>query len=48
MGKTARVWDVASGKAIGDPMWHEEGVYSAQFSPDSSCSGYTAGNGWSA
>jgi hypothetical protein len=32
--KTARVWDAASGKAIGQPMRHEDAVYSAQFSSD--------------
>src|SRR5208282_965113 len=32
--KTARVWDAASGKAIGEPMRHEDAVRSAQFSPD--------------
>jgi dipeptidyl aminopeptidase/acylaminoacyl peptidase len=28
------VWDAASGKPIGEPMKHENGVNSAQFSPD--------------
>jgi dipeptidyl aminopeptidase/acylaminoacyl peptidase len=32
--KTARLWDAASGKPIGQPMKHESGVISAQFSPD--------------
>jgi WD40 repeat protein len=32
--KTARVWDAATGKAIGEPMRHEDAVYSAQFSAD--------------
>jgi dipeptidyl aminopeptidase/acylaminoacyl peptidase len=32
--KTARLWDAASGKPIGKPMEHKDGVYSAQFSPD--------------
>src|SRR5207244_1315161 len=32
--KTARVWDAASGKPIGEPMKHEDTVMSAQFSPD--------------
>ena len=32
--KTARVWDAATGKAIGEPMRHEDEVNSAQFSPD--------------
>jgi len=31
---TARLWDVASGKQIGEPMKHEGIVNSAQFSPD--------------
>ena len=32
--KTARVWDAASGKAIGKPLLHDEAVNSAEFSPD--------------
>jgi hypothetical protein len=32
--KTARLWDATSGKAIGEPMKHEDVVNSAQFSPD--------------
>jgi WD40 repeat protein len=33
--KTARLWDVESGKQIGEPlMRHTESVYSAAFSPD--------------
>jgi dipeptidyl aminopeptidase/acylaminoacyl peptidase len=32
--KTARLWDAASGKPIGEPMKHENSVNSAQFSPD--------------
>ena len=32
--KTARLWDAASGKPIGEPMKHEDAVSSAQFSPD--------------
>jgi hypothetical protein len=32
--RTARVWDAASGRAIGEPMRHEDGVSSAQFSGD--------------
>src|SRR5206468_3511974 len=32
--KTARLWDAASGKAIGEPLKHEDLVNSAQFSPD--------------
>jgi len=31
---TARLWDAATGKPIGEPMHHENEVYSAQFSPD--------------
>ena len=34
MDKTARLWDAASGKPIGEPMKHEGAVTSAQFSPD--------------
>ncbi|MDR3403246.1 MAG: protein kinase [Chthoniobacter sp.] len=32
--KTARIWDAASGKELGEPMRHESSVYSASFSPD--------------
>ena len=32
--KTARLWDAATGKAIGLPMQHERGLTSAAFSPD--------------
>jgi len=32
--KTARLWDAASGKPIGEPMKHEGLVFSVQFSPD--------------
>ena len=32
--KTARVWDAATGKAIGGAMKHEDDVFKAQFSPD--------------
>ena len=32
--KTARVWDAATGKALGEPMKHDGEVYSAQFSAD--------------
>ena len=32
--KTARVWDAATGKAIGEPMQHDGVVISAQFSAD--------------
>jgi WD40 repeat protein len=32
--KTARLWDAASGKPIGEPMKHGDSVNSAQFSPD--------------
>jgi WD40 repeat protein len=31
---TARVWDAATGKAIGEPMRHDQEVHSAQFSAD--------------
>ena len=34
MENTARLWDAASGKPIGEPMKHESAVTSAQFSPD--------------
>ena len=34
LDKTARLWDAATGKAIGEPMKHEDGVGSAQFSSD--------------
>jgi WD40 repeat protein len=33
-GNTARVWDAASGKQVGEPMEHKGFVNSAQFSPD--------------
>ena len=33
--KTARIWDAASGKPIGEPLkGHEDAVNSAAFSPD--------------
>ena len=33
--KTARIWDAATGKPIGEPLrGHEDGVTSAAFSPD--------------
>jgi len=32
--KTARLWDAASGKPLGEPMKHEDVINSAQFSPD--------------
>jgi hypothetical protein len=31
---TARVWEAATGKPIGEPLRHEKEVYSAAFSPD--------------
>jgi hypothetical protein len=34
--KTAQVWDAATGKALGEPLRHQEAVNSAQFSPDGS------------
>lgn len=30
----ARVWDVRTGQPVSDPLPHEGGVHSAQFSPD--------------
>jgi hypothetical protein len=32
--KTARLWNAASGKPIGEPMKHKDVINSAQFSPD--------------
>ena len=32
--KTARLWDALTGKTLGEPMLHQAGVSSAQFSPD--------------
>ena len=32
--KTARLWDAATGKAVGQPMKHKGAVNSARFSPD--------------
>ncbi|QIG52534.1 hypothetical protein G5V57_17990 [Nordella sp. HKS 07] len=32
--KTARLWDVATGKPLGEPLHHESAVWSAAFSPD--------------
>jgi WD40 repeat protein len=32
--KTARLWDAATGKSIGDPMKYDDDVVSARFSPD--------------
>ena len=32
--KTARVWDAATGKALSEPMKHDDAIRSAQFSPD--------------
>ena len=34
LDNTARLWDAANGKPIGEPMKHEDNVTSAQFSPD--------------
>ncbi len=34
--KTARVWDAASGRQLGEPMSHDDSVSSAQFSADGS------------
>ncbi len=34
LDKTARVWDVETGKQIGEPLVHESAVWSAAFSPD--------------
>jgi len=34
LDKTAQVWDAATGRAIGEPMRHEDAVRSAQFSAD--------------
>jgi dipeptidyl aminopeptidase/acylaminoacyl peptidase len=34
MDQRARVWDAATGKALGEPMQHTGAVNSAQFSPD--------------
>ena len=31
---TARFWEAATGKAIGEPLRHESAVLSAAFSPD--------------
>ena len=31
---TARIWEAATGKAIGEPLRHEKKVSSAAFSPD--------------
>ena len=31
---TARLWEAATGKAIGEPLRHEQEVNSAAFSPD--------------
>jgi WD40 repeat protein len=32
--KTARLWNAATGQAIGDPAKHDDDVLSAEFSPD--------------
>jgi WD40 repeat protein len=32
--RTARLWDVATGRPLGEPLRHEEAVRSASFSPD--------------
>ena len=49
---TARVWDAATSKAIGEPMKHEEGVSSAQFSSDGqrvvTASAYSTARVWDA
>jgi len=31
---TARLWDAATGKVLGEPMKHDGRVFSAEFSPD--------------
>ena len=31
---TARLWDAATGKPLGEPMKHEEAVMAVAFSPD--------------
>ena len=43
--ETARLWDAASGKPIGEPMKHKYTVNSAQFSPDGQRVVTASGNG---
>jgi WD40 repeat protein len=35
--KTARLWNAATGQAIGAPVKHDDDVLSAEFSPDGRC-----------
>jgi WD40 repeat protein len=32
--RAAQVWDVVTGKPVGPPLWHRDGVICAVFSPD--------------